>query len=61
MDAETHAKYAKTMLKQYNLTKVKLSEKSIAECRLGGIVSKKNKIRSCNIYNAEDLILYPIL
>ncbi len=44
MDAETHAKYAKTMLKQYNLTKVKLSEKSIAECGLGGIVSKKNKI-----------------
>ena len=32
------------MLKQYNLTKVKLSEKSIVECGLGGIVSKKNKI-----------------
>ena len=49
------------MREEQNLTQVELSEKSIVDCGLGHIVSIKNKIHSCNIYNVDDLLLSPIL
>jgi len=53
--------YVMKIRDEYNLTQVELSEKSIVDCGLGHIVSIKNKIHNCNIYNVDDLLLYPIL
>lgn len=61
MEQTAFSIYVMKMREEQNLTQVELSEKSIVDCGLGHIVSIKNKIHNCNIYNVDDLILYPIL